>query len=102
MEAGPFEIASSLNDLGLSLVCLEGDDNLAEAEQRLLRATQINEEFPDPRYWLARLYQKRSRDGDSELEMAEWKRYLELGPTSEERRNEAVARLEDLSGQGKL
>lgn len=95
-EPGDPDVGTSLNNLGLTLVCL---GELSEAEKQLSRAVSINSNAPHPNYWLARLYQQRNQPGDSELELSAWRRYLELGPTSEDRHGEATKRLTELTTQ---
>lgn len=84
------ELSSLLNNLGLSLVKC---DFLEEAEQNLQHAVKNNPISSYPHYWLAKLYQKLKKD---KSEAFEWQKYLQLGPTSEERGGEARARLQFL------
>lgn len=87
-------VAQSLNNLGLSLVCV---NEFEEAEDLLDRAARVRLEFPNPHYWLGRLYQARAARGDLEKEAAAWQRYLYLGPTTPERDLEARRRLSELA-----
>jgi tetratricopeptide (TPR) repeat protein len=98
LEPSHPDIVTSLNNLGLSLVCLGGNDNLLEAEQHLLRAVQI-EETPCPHYWLAKLYQSRGTPADKTREQLAWQNYLDLGAPNQDRKEEAVARLHALRGE---
>lgn len=83
-------LAQSLNNLALSLVLSR---EYSEAEQLLMRAQNLRPSFPNPQYWLARLYGDRSDVGDQVKEIKAWHRYLELGPGSEGRAYEARQRL---------
>lgn len=94
------DTAVALNNLGLSLVCVARSghaEDLIEPEQHLLRAVQVNPITQYPHYWLAKLYQKQGRTNGEDKEGAEWERYLELGPTNEKRRAEALTRLSELA-----
>lgn len=86
-------LATGLNNLGLSLVCL---GHFAEAEKHLRRAVSINIQNPYPYYWLGELYRRRGLPGDDQREATAWRRYLKLGATSEQRREEAMTRLAQL------
>lgn len=87
-------VTQSQNNLGLSLVCL---GELQEAEKLLLAATSGAEPFPNPFYWLARLYKERTLADDESREKEAWRSYLRLGGTTEERKQEAKIRLAELS-----
>jgi tetratricopeptide (TPR) repeat protein len=89
-QAHDADAATGLNNLGLSLVALH---RWPEAEQALLEAIRIAPSSPYPFYWLAKLYQQRSEEGDASKELAAWRQYLELGATTGERQAEAMARL---------
>ena len=89
-----FQVAESLNNLAAGLVPL---GMLDEALPVLLRSIQICPAFPNPYYWLAKLYQQRHRPDDRKQEAAAWRRYLELGPTFPGRAEEGRKRLDDLS-----
>jgi tetratricopeptide (TPR) repeat protein len=89
------QLASSLNNLGLSLVKL---GEFAEAEVLLRRTAEIRPRMPNPHYWLAQLFLRRQGLGDQAREESAWRRYLELGPPSAPRAEEARQRLAELSG----
>jgi tetratricopeptide (TPR) repeat protein len=91
--ADPQLNASALNNLSSSLVELR---EYAEAEPLLIRATELCANYPNPHYWLAQLYQRRGEEGDATCEMDAWRRYLEIGATSRERRREGEARVAEL------
>ena len=84
------DLAVALNNLGLSLSCLGEID---AAERALNDSLSFAPASPNPHYWLARVHRSR---GDAAAEAAAWRRYLELGPPMEARREEAIARLAEL------
>ncbi|MFO1046128.1 MAG: pentapeptide repeat-containing protein [Planctomycetaceae bacterium] len=86
-------LSTSLNNLGLSLF---RTNEIIAAEQHLLRAATVDPNTPAPHYWLALLYQSRA---NFDRESAAWQAYLDLGAPIEQRRREAVARLEQLKGE---
>lgn len=88
-------LAIALNNLGLSLFKLE---ELEAAEQQLLRSARTNPQSPSPYYWLAKVYQSRGLEQDIEREFGAWSRYLDLGPTTEQRAMEATKRLAEING----
>jgi hypothetical protein len=95
-EARPVDahlLGSALNNLASSLVELH---QYAEAEPMLIRATELRTDYPNPHYWLAQLYRRRNEGDDVRREMPAWRRYLEIGPTSTERKREGEARLIEL------
>lgn len=67
------------------------------AEATLLRAAQLDPRFPNPHYWLARLYRLRSARGDRKREEVEWNAYVDRKPASMRRHEEALSRLTDLA-----
>jgi len=96
-EQTPSDLANlnvGLNNLGLLLVCLE---QYEEAKAHLDRAVLSDPANPYPIYWLAKLYQRRNESGDPAFELEKWQRYLELGPTTEARKAEALERINSLS-----
>ncbi|MEQ1839092.1 MAG: tetratricopeptide repeat protein [Verrucomicrobiales bacterium] len=93
LGAGDPTLAQSLNNLGLSLVNCQA---YAEAEAMLQRATRIRPDFPNPHYWLARLYGDRAEQGDREKEATSWHSYIDLGPTTPARALERLEILESL------
>ena len=88
------ELLSVLNNLGFSLVYL---DRFNEAEHALESAiSHCKHGQSNPYYWLAKLYQRRDQEGDERKEYNAWLKYLELGPTSKERKDEASERIKTL------
>lgn len=83
-------LAKCLNNMGISLACLR---NLQKAEEVLRRACELKPDFPNPHYWLAKLYAKREKSEDSELEEAAWQSYIDRTPTSLSKGEEAFSRL---------
>lgn len=86
-------LGSALNNLASSLVELR---EYAEAEPMLIRATELRTDYPNPHYWLAQIYQRRSERDDARREIHAWRRYLEIGPTNDERKREGEVRLVEL------
>ena len=91
--ADPQLIASALNNLAYSLIELGGD---GEAEPLLIRATELRASYPNPHYWLAQIYRRRGEGDNRRREVQAWRRYLEIGATSDEREREAEVRLAEL------
>ena len=92
-DSRPQLLARELNNLGLSQLLF---GQLLEAEAVLIESTQIAPHFPNPHYWLARLYRQRAADGDEERETEAWKFYILLGGPSKDRCAEAARRLAHL------
>ncbi len=86
--------ARVLNNYGSLLV---EQNRFEEAEPKLINSTHISSIYVNPWYWLAKLYQKRKNENDRELEKEAWEKYLELCPTSEDKKIEAEKRLKELS-----